>query len=93
MDSEFTLTDEQVENWRKVLITLPLPPLYIPIGAYALIMPRYQVEEVVRLVKELINIELEKGRKKIENDKFLQQSSNIIRSRPRKENKPVRSFR
>lgn len=83
------LTDEQVENWRTVLITLPLPPLYRPIGAYALLMPRSQVVEMARRVQELLNVELEKERLAQEAANF---DSNIIRTRPRK-SKHIRSLR
>ena len=51
---EFALTDEQVDNWRQLLVTMPLPPFRLALGAYALIMPRQQLVDVVYRLKELI---------------------------------------
>lgn len=76
------LTDEQVEHWRKVLITLPLPPFNLPLGAYALIMPKEEIEQVVERLQEILNAEVEQETKRIVQEK--PKSDNIIRTRPRK---------
>jgi hypothetical protein len=89
---EFTLTDEQVENWRKILITLPLPPLNLSLGAYALIMPREQVVKVAQNINKLIARQVDneiriQTRMKEHNER---KSANLIRTRPRNPDKPVR---
>ena len=76
------LTDEQVEHWRRVLITLPLPPFNLSLGAYALIMPKEQIEQVVERLQEILNAEVEQETKRIVQEEA--KSDNIIRTRPRK---------
>lgn len=76
------LTDEQVEHWRRVLITLPLPPFNLSLGAYALIMPKEQIEQVVERLQELLNAEVEQETKRRVQEEA--KSDNIIRTRPRK---------
>lgn len=84
---EFVLTDEQVDNWRKVLVTMPLPPTMQPLGGYALIMPRETVVIVASRVKDLLEVALEQEMEEMFSP------SNITRTRPRNSNKPQRSFR
>jgi len=103
LDRGFELTDEQVKNWRKMLVTMPLPPSNLALGAYALIMPVDKLTQVVDRVIELMNQELEIQRLmkevpvkdraiKIYNDiqEEKEKPTNIIRTRPRNPNKPVR---
>lgn len=86
MEEDFSLTDEQVETWRTLLINMPLPPFYMSIGAYALIAPRKQIVQIVKILNEKLNQEVEEavGRpmKWIEPKPI--QSDNLIRTRPRK---------
>ena len=76
------LTDEQVEHWRRMLITLPLPPFNLSLGAYALIMPKEQLEQVVERLQEILNAEVEQETKRIVQEEA--KADNIIRTRPRK---------
>ena len=86
---EFTLTDEQVESWRTVLITLPLPPLYLSIGAYALLAPRERIVQIVERLQEILNEEATK-RKPVRLTEEEKKSTNITRTRPRKNHGHVR---
>ena len=52
------LTDEQVENWRNILLTM--------VGSYALVMPR---KEVVKLKKRFQEIADEEGEKMERNER------------------------
>jgi hypothetical protein len=91
MPEEFTLTDEQVENWRKILITLPVPPLYAPIGAYAVLMPREQVVSVVKQVQEMVIPFDDPAVHPLELWELIEEKpTNIIRTRPRKPGRPIR---
>lgn len=76
---EFTLTDEQVETWRKLLITMPVPPFGRAIGVYALLAPREQIVDIVRILQERMNLEAERLKEE-------EKPSNITRTRPRKKN-------
>jgi len=87
---EFTLTDEQVENWRTVLVTMPLPPFMLTLGGYALVMPREKLLQVVERVQELLNEAMEREMIEVLS---APPSSNITRTRPRNPNKPQRMFR
>lgn len=97
---EEDLTDEQVENWRKLLITLPLPPTDRALGAYALIMPRYQVVAVWQKFISMLNLDRElrtiERRKTpwIGSCELPKEETNLIRTRPRKcKNMAVRRSR
>jgi hypothetical protein len=83
------LTEKQIETWREVLITLPLPPLNMPLGAYALIMPVEQIERIVERIQEDIDNLIVKTTKEVLEE---EKSTNIIRTRPRRKNL-VRSSR
>jgi hypothetical protein len=78
-----TLTPEQIEHWRSVLIIMPLPPFNLPLGAYALIMPEEQIEQVVDRLQEILNQEVKDETKRIIEE---EKPTNIIRTRPRKKN-------
>lgn len=78
------LTDAQIENWRELLVTLPLPPFNHPIGSYAWVMPRHDIEILVGRMQSYIDEQFEES-KNIETE-----SSNLIRTRPRDPNKPTR---
>lgn len=45
------LTDEQIENWRSIL--------YLDLGSYARIMPREDIEKLVKKLQTMINKESE----------------------------------
>lgn len=45
------LTDEQIEAWRKIL--------FLEFGAYALIAPREQIEEIRNKMQEMIDVEFD----------------------------------
>ena len=47
MTDSITLTDEQVENWRRVMITV--------IGPYATLMPRKEIEKMAAMMQKDIN--------------------------------------
>lgn len=82
------LTEEQIANWRRVLITLPLPPLNLALGPYALLMPVEQIEQVVERLQEILNEEVKDETKRIIEE---EKPTNIVRTRPRR--KQPRSFR
>lgn len=91
---EFALTDDQVDNWRQMLVTMPLPPFKMALGMYALIMPRQQVVDVVYRLKELMEEELFDVQAGVERETVLhgrkEIDTHIIRTRPRNPNKPQR---
>jgi hypothetical protein len=80
------LTEEQIEHWRDLLITLPLPPFNLALGIYALIMPQEQIVQVVECLQELIDSELSERREPTysERRKIEETCTNIVRTRPRK---------
>lgn len=96
-DREIDLSDEQVENWRKILITLPLPPLNLALGAYALLIPRAQIVQIAQRMHELMALETElRDQRKMvrrKNRDIVIPSDNITRTRPRDPSKPTRNFR
>lgn len=78
-------TNEQIENWRNIIITLP--SFYLSLDAYALIAPREQIVQVARIVQELLNEELERAiNEELERARKEEESkpTNVIRTRPRK---------
>jgi hypothetical protein len=78
MEEEFALTDEQVEHWRRILITLPLPPFNLPIGCYATIAPREQIVDIAKNLQDFVS-------KIPVNEKDEEETpNNIIRTRPRR---------
>lgn len=87
MDDEFTLTDKQVENWRNILITMPLPPTNCPLGVYALIMSREMVVTVAGRINGMISTGLEEETIAMVDSI---EPTNITRTRPRDPNKKVR---
>lgn len=74
---EFTLTDEQVENWRRVLSALP-------IGMYARVVPREQIVEMARRIQSKIDKMEEDHMLLIRQGAISSVSSNLIRTRPRR---------
>lgn len=79
------LTDEQIDNWRNTLITLPLPPFNMAIGGYALIMPKEKIEQIVERLQELLIEATGCPPEAFESIKE-EKPTNIIRTRPRKKN-------
>jgi hypothetical protein len=77
------LTEEQIENWRRMLITLPLPPFNMALGPYALIMPVEQIEQVVVRLQEILNQQVQQETERIVEE---EKPTNIVRTRPRKKN-------
>ena len=83
------LTDEQVENWRKALVVMPIPPFNMPIGIYALMAPREQIVDIVEKLQSVMNREIQKlndstGCPPEAWEPVEEKPTNIIRTRPRK---------
>jgi hypothetical protein len=97
MDEQFALTDEQVENWRDILVTMPLPPFNMSMGIAAKFVPRQMIVDIAQRLNEIINEERPAPVKeravriynKIKEER--EHPVNITRTRPRNPNKRVRS--
>jgi hypothetical protein len=98
--NNFNLTDEQVENWRTILVAMPLPPTMLPLGPFALIMSREMVVTVAERVQKMLDEAIETERLAQNHIDFGMFSipkpvnpprpANITRTRPRDPKKPVR---
>jgi hypothetical protein len=88
----FPLTDEHLENWRNILVTFPLPPFGLSLGAYALIMPKEKLIEVLEQLNRIWRKEQEIQRKyeELKPKEPEIPTGELIRTRPRNPNRPIR---